>query len=50
MDFPVTHIRRKEVVFEISKLNNKKIPEYDKISTKDIKLFPKKLSLSYFDI
>ena len=45
MDFPITHIRPKEVILEISKLNNKKTPGYDKISAKDIKLFPKKAVL-----
>ena len=45
MDFPTKHIRPKEVVLEISKLNNKKTPGYDKIGAKDIKLFPKKAVL-----
>ena len=45
MDFPITNIRPMDVVLEISKLNNKKTPGYDKISAKDIKLFHKKAVL-----
>ena len=45
MDLPIKHITPKETKMEISALNNKKSPGYDKIDAHTIKLLPPKAVL-----